>query len=87
MSYTGMLEKIAGVFRQGIRKAGLLEYRRVLDDLADDVFRSQTWICSRECLGLPKGTKLFQVNVPVLRLQVAEIGGEMKVVSATPRFE
>ena len=36
--------------------------------------------------GLPNGTKLFEVNVPVFRLQVAEVSGSLKVVSAISRF-
>jgi hypothetical protein len=38
------------------------------------------------CLDLPAGTTLFEVNVPVFILQVAEVNGNLKVVSAKSRF-
>jgi hypothetical protein len=43
-------------------------------------------VCATNCLGLPAGTTLFEVNVPVFRLKMAEIGGNLKVVSAISRF-
>jgi hypothetical protein len=43
-------------------------------------------VCTENCLGLPAGTRVFDVNVPVFRLKVAEISGNLKVISAISRF-
>jgi hypothetical protein len=51
-----------------------------------DLYRPRIRICLVECLGLPKGTKLFEVNVPMFRLQLANIKGELRVVSANDYF-
>lgn len=52
-----------------------------------DLYSPRVRICARTCLGLPRGTKLFQVNVPVFTLQLAEIEGRLKVVSARSTFD
>lgn len=44
-------------------------------------------ICGVDCLGLPQGTRLFEVNVPVFRLQVTEIKGQLKIISAIDYFQ
>ncbi|HET6862553.1 MAG TPA: hypothetical protein VFH91_05880, partial [Pyrinomonadaceae bacterium] len=43
--------------------------------------------CSKSCLGLPAGTKLYEVDVPAFHLQLAEIEGEMKIVSAMYSYQ
>jgi hypothetical protein len=64
------------------------KYRVALDDWEENVqmYAPQVRVCQRKCLGLPEGTRLFQVNVPVSQLQVAEINGELKLVSALYHF-
>ena len=49
-----------------------------------EVGRPRTRVCAAECLGLPAGAKLFQVDVTVFQLHLAEINGELKVVSIGP---
>ncbi len=61
------------------------QYREVIEEW--NLFEPRARICHRSCLGLPSGTKLFQVNVPVFNLQLAEIGGQLKVVSAVSSFD
>jgi hypothetical protein len=88
--YTDLLEKIAALFRRNLIKVSAENskgYFAALNDLEGDTYDAQIWVCSRECFGLPEGTKLFQVDVPVFRLQIAEINGEMKIVSAIPNFQ
>jgi hypothetical protein len=80
-SYTDLLEKIAVLMRKhvvGVQAERSQQYRQMLEEDSDVKSR----ICPSECLGLPKGTKLFDMYVPLLRLQFAEIKGELKIVSA-----
>jgi hypothetical protein len=51
-----------------------------------ELYEPKVKVCSESCLGLPAGTRLFEVNVPVFRLKVAEISGNLKVISAKTRF-
>jgi hypothetical protein len=88
--YTDLLESTAAIFRQSVTKARSDRpeaYQAALDELANGIKQARSLVCARECFGLPKGTKLFQIDVPVFRLQIADIGGELKVVSAMPRFQ
>lgn len=88
--YTDLLESVAALFRRNIVKASAeksTDYYGTLDNLTNGLYRPQTWVCSRECWGLPKGTKIFQVNVLVFKLQLARIDGELKIISAMPHFQ
>jgi hypothetical protein len=51
-----------------------------------DLYEPTARICATDCLGLPKGTRLFEVNVPVFHLQLAEVKGKLRIVSATDYF-
>ncbi|HKQ52804.1 MAG TPA: surface-adhesin E family protein [Pyrinomonadaceae bacterium] len=83
--YTELLESSAALFRRNLQKA---ESKRTnTDDLVESSSHPQSWVCSRECFNLPAGTKLFEVSVPVFRLQIAELNGELKIVSALPHFQ
>lgn len=87
-SYTDLLEKTIALMRQHVRRAAVensKEYREVAETwhLYEPVGR----VCTQNCLGLPSGTKVFSVNVPVFSLQIAEINGRLKVVSATYMFK
>lgn len=87
-SYTDLLERIAILMRRHIIKVSAersKQYQAVLD--ARDLYEPKERVCVRNCLGLPDGTKLFEVNVPVFQLQLAEIGGNLRVVSATSSFQ
>ncbi len=52
-----------------------------------DLYQPKVRVCDTQCFGLPKGTKLFQVNVPVFRLQLAEMGGQLRIISAVDYFQ
>lgn len=85
--YTDLLEKISSLMREHVRQvraAHSTSWRVMLADW--DLYQPTIRICAENCFGLPKGTRIFQVNVPVFRLEVAEVGGKLKVVSAISRF-
>jgi len=86
-SYTDLLERISSLMREHVRRVRVAqskEWRAMLEDW--DLYIPTVEVCTETCLGLPAGTKLFEVNVPVFRLKVAEIGGNLKVVSAISFF-
>jgi hypothetical protein len=90
-SYTDLLEKIAALMRKhvtSVRAERSKEYRSTLEewDRTFALYQPQVRICADDCLGLPQGTRLFEVNVPVFRLQLAEIGGQLKIISAIDYF-
>jgi hypothetical protein len=79
-SYTDLLEKIAGQMRKHVTRVGAersATYQEMLNESG-----STSHLCSNSYLGLPKGTKIFEVLLPPLRLEIAEIHGELKIVSA-----
>lgn len=81
-SYTDLLEGVADLIRKRLAiMKGSPRYQLVDTTRGETEIRMET--CPRECLGLPPGTRLFQVKRPLLRLQVAEVAGEWRVVSAT----
>jgi hypothetical protein len=89
--YTNLLEHIAALMRKHAKRveAGrTMEYKQqILSDAWDiDLYDPERGICQKECFGLPVGTRLFEVNVPVFHLQIAEIRGQLKVVSAVEYF-
>ena len=86
-SYTDLLEKVSALMRAHVvatKAEHSQDYQAILEDW--DLYLPKARTCNTECLGLPKGTRLFDVNVPVFRLQVAEIKGKLRVVSATDLF-
>lgn len=86
-SYTNLLEGIAALMRKHVisaRAEHSREYQTMLEDW--ELYQPKVRTCGSDCLGLPKGTKLFEVNVPVFHLQLAEIKGELRIVSATDYF-
>lgn len=86
-SYTDLLEQINALLRehaQRTRAAQSKEWQAMLEDW--DLYNPKVRVCVKNCYGLPGGTQLFEVNVPVFRLQVAEVGGVLKVVSAIGRY-
>jgi hypothetical protein len=87
-SYTDLLEKVSALMRAHVvatKAEHSQDYQAILEDW--DLYLPKVRTCNTECLGLPKGTRLFEVNVPVFRLQVAEIKGKLRVVSATDLFQ
>jgi len=91
-SYTDLLERIGALMRKhviAVRAERSNEYQAMLKawDWRFDLYRPKVRVCAQNCLGLPRGTRLFEVNVPVFRLQLAEIRGQLKVVSAIDYFQ
>jgi hypothetical protein len=90
-SYIELLEGVSALMRKhviNVRAEQSKEYREMLEDWdwTFDLYRPKVRTCAHECFGLPKGTQLFEVNVPVFHLQIAEIRGELKIVSAMDYF-
>lgn len=80
--YTDLLEGIATLMRRHVSSAEAEDsraYRKVFGHSAS--YNRSPRVCATDCLGLPKGTKLFVVQVPMFQLQLAEIKGKLKVVS------
>jgi len=91
-SYTNLLEGITTLMRKHVantRAEESKQYRDVLDDWdwTFQLYQPKIRTCANECLGMPKGTKLFEINVPVFHLQIAEIKNELKIVSAMDYFQ
>jgi hypothetical protein len=90
-SYTNLLEGVAALMRKhviSLRAERSREYRDMLDDWdwTFQLYQPKIRACASECFGLPKGTKLYEINVPLFHLQVTEIKGELKIVSAIDYF-
>jgi len=85
--YTNLLEKIVALMRKHVSKIGVEQSERYLE-IADtgDLFLPKVKVCRESYLGLPPGTKLFDVNIPLLHLQIAETRGQLRVVSAKFSF-
>jgi surface-adhesin protein E len=80
-SYTNLLEGIVAVMRKHISGA---EQSKQYSEIAEtwNLYQPKVRVCQESCLGLPAGTKLFDVNIPLFRLQIAETAGQLRVVSA-----
>ena len=85
-SYTDLLERVGGLWRKHVAEAGGGKHKGRWASFGDTfgVDPPQTRVCATECLGMPAGTKMFRVNVPVFQLQLAEINGALKIVSIGP---
>lgn len=86
-SYTDLMEKLGWLMRNHVRRVRATESKEWHEMLEQwDLYQPRVRTCTDNCFGLPNGTKLFEVNVPVFRLQVAEVNGSLKVVTAISRF-
>lgn len=85
-SYTDLLEKLVTQMRKHISSGA--EHSEQYREIAEmwNLYRPNVRVCAESCLGLPRGTKLFDVNIPLLRLQIAETRGRLRVVSANYSF-
>lgn len=82
--YTDLLERISTLMRRRVINAHSLGSREYQDISGDfDLYQIESQVCAAECLGLPKGTKLFAAKLPLFHLQLAMIKGQLKIVSAT----
>jgi hypothetical protein len=91
-SYTDLLEKLGSLMRKHVIRTAAEHskaYQAMLEDWhwTFDLYQPRVRICVRNCLGLPNGTKLFEVNVPVFRLQLAQIKGNLRIVSVVSSFQ
>ena len=85
--YTDLLEKMTSLMRAHVTTIKAEETRNWRATLRRwQLYQPKSRVCATKCLGLPKGTTIFNVDVPVFHLQLAEIGGQLKIVSATNRF-
>jgi hypothetical protein len=87
-SYTDLLERLSSLMRKHVVKVAAEHskpYRAMLEHW--DLYQPKVRSCAQNCLGLANGTRLFEVNVPVFRLQLAEIRGKLRVVSAISSFQ
>ena len=90
-SYTDLLEKMDEyllTYVKHMKPASSVGYQSVVENWDDQhrLYEPRVRVCSQECLGMPKGTRLFEVKVPVFELQLAEINGKLHVVSARTYF-
>ena len=87
-SYTDLLEQLSLLMRKHVISVAAehsKEYQAMLREW--DLYQPKARSCGQDCLGLPKGTRLIEVKVPVFRLQIAEIAGNLRVVSAVNSFQ
>jgi hypothetical protein len=87
-SYTDLLERLGVLMRKHVIRVVAERskaYQAMLQ--AWNLYEPKVRSCGEDCLGLPNGTRLFDVNVPVFHLQLVEIGGNLKVVSAISSFQ
>jgi len=82
--YTSLLEGIATLMRKHVIESRAEKSQPYLELL--DEFSLESRTCTGECLGLPKGTKLFEIVMPIFHLQLAEVNNELKIVSLIDNF-
>jgi hypothetical protein len=80
-SYTDLMESVATLMRVHVTRVNAEKSDGYREFLEESYPEERVRICTTSCLGLPKGTKLFEIHIPVFRLQIAEIEGQLKVVS------
>jgi len=86
-TYTDLLEKINGLLREHVKNVKASDSKEWKEMTKNwNLFEPKAKVCSLHCLGLPAGTTLFDVNIPVFTLQVAEVDGKLKVISAKSGF-
>jgi hypothetical protein len=86
-SYTDLLEKVAVLMRKHVAAVGAersKQWQRIETD--GDLYQPKISTCPQGCLGLPKEAKVFQIKVPILLLQIAEVNGRLKIISASDRL-
>jgi hypothetical protein len=89
--YTSLLEGIAALMRKhviSIDAEHSKPYRAIVEDWVwqRSLYLPKERTCADDCFGLPRGTKIYEVDVPILHLQIAEINNELKILSATDYF-
>ncbi|MEO6391907.1 MAG: hypothetical protein ABIP75_08660 [Pyrinomonadaceae bacterium] len=87
--YTDLLEKANRLLREHVRTVKAERsprYLKIKDDLHidDELFEPVTWICNGSCYGLPAGTLVFEVSIPLFKVHLAEVNHQMKVIALQP---
>ena len=90
--YIDLWEKAGVLLRKHVVKSKAEKsegYRITLTDWGKRFshYQPRLRVCGESCLGLPKGTRLIMVNVPVFQLELANVNGRMKIVSAMYYFQ
>jgi len=79
-SYTDLLERVAILMRKHL--ADMKPEASTAENLlAAPYLKFRD--CERQCLGLPKGTRIYEMTLSPIRVEFAEINGELKIISAT----
>jgi hypothetical protein len=84
-SYTDLLQQINNYFLRELnsRPRALRQiFRKKFEGW--ETRGAEAIVCSKECLGLPKGTRLWEIDIPIFHLQIARLNGRMQIVSAVP---
>ena len=83
-SYTDLMDKVGSLMRAHVKTLRAEQNENWKELLQDsNLGQPKARVCRNDCLDLPEGTKIFDVDIPVFHLQIAEVGGQLKVVSAT----
>jgi hypothetical protein len=87
-SFTSLLEEVNEYFRRQVNRVAPNpgDLKQLLRKYETPDNGREEFVCSNNCLALPEGTRIWEVDVPVFRLQIAEIKGRMQIVSALPSF-
>jgi hypothetical protein len=86
--YTELLENTNGLLRRQLGRnlpAHFLEYSEEPADAWNYTrwdFTPDVRVCEKACFGLPAGTRLYVTDVPLVKLQMANIDGRQRIVSA-----
>ncbi len=82
-TFTDLMDKISALMRTHVKTLKAEENPNWKALLTDSNFgQPRQRVCRNDCLGLPTGTKIFEVDIPIFHLQIAEIDGKLKVISA-----
>jgi len=86
-SYTDLLEKLSLLMRNHVTRIRATQSEAWQEMLENwHLYQPKVRVCAENCFGLPDGTKFFEVSIPVFELQVAEVSGGLKIVTAISRF-
>jgi len=85
-SFTDLLERVGSLMRAHVKNVKAEQnanWKEITED--SNLGQPKLRVCAKDCLGLPKGTNIFDVDIPIFHLQVAEIDAKLQIVSATVR--
>jgi Surface-adhesin protein E len=86
--YTNLLEQMVTLMRKHVSRTAVEQSEQYREIAATwELYEPKVRSCKEGYLGLPGGTKLFEVDIPLFHLQIAETSGQLRVVSANYRFK